>query len=319
MYYIAFDVSKKVLCGFDGEKELAFDNKKGLKSLKDYLRKKYKDLDNLVIIFEATGIYSNYLKEFCADNNLKVYIINPKRSSNFSKAIGNRSKTDKIDTKKTIYEYRKIIDPKDIKVPKIDKVAQRLSAYLTSYKFTQKKRVSISNHLEALEGNTYPPLELVALLKEELKRTKKAEEKIKAEIEEYIKKDSQLKEDYKRQMTIPGVGKVSAICLLTLFNKYKDTNQAQITALVGLDPTKRESGTSVKGKMKISKNGDRMIRGTLYFPLLSAIRFNKKIKALYDRLLANHKPKQVALIAAMRKLILISHAIYKNKTVYSAV
>ncbi|MEA2022279.1 MAG: transposase [Candidatus Caldatribacteriota bacterium] len=124
-------------------------------------QKKYKDLNDLVIIFEATGAYSNYLKEFCASYNLKVYIINPKRSSNFSKAIGNRSKTDKIDTKKTIYEYRKIIDPKNIKVPKIDKVAQTLSAYLTSYKFTVKKRVSISNHLEALKGNTYPPLELV--------------------------------------------------------------------------------------------------------------------------------------------------------------
>ena len=139
MYYIAFDVSKKVLSGFDGEKELAFDNKKSLKALKSYLKKKYKDLNNLVIIFEATGVYSNYLKEFCASHNLKVYIINPKRSSNFSKAIGNRSKTDKIDTKKTIYEYRKIIDPKNIKVPKIDKVAQTLSAYLTSYKFTVKK------------------------------------------------------------------------------------------------------------------------------------------------------------------------------------
>ena len=120
-------------------------------------------------------------------------------------------------------------------------------------------------------------------------------------------------------MTIPGVGKVSAICLLALFNKYKDTNQAQIIALVGLDPTKRESGTSVRGKMKISKNGDRMIRGTLYFPLLNAIRFNKKIKALYNRLLANNKPKKVALIAAMRKLIIIAHAIYRDKTVYSAV
>ena len=120
-------------------------------------------------------------------------------------------------------------------------------------------------------------------------------------------------------MTIPGVGKLSAICLLTLFNKYKDTNQAQIIAMVGLDPIKRESGTSVKGKMRISKNGDRMIRETLYFPLLSAIRCNKKIKALYDRLLANNKPKKVALIAAMRKLIIIAHEIYRDKTVYSAV
>jgi len=189
---------------------------------------------------------------------------------------------------------------------------------LTAINLREKKRVSISNHLEALECNTNSPPELVTLLKKEFKRTKETEEKIKAKVEEYIKKDSKLKEDYKKQMTIPGVGKLSAICLLALFNKYKDTNQAQIIALVGLDPIKRESGTSVKGKMRISKNGNRMIRETLYFPLLSAIRCNKKIKAPYDRFLANHKPKKVALIAAMRKLI-IAHAIYKDKTIYSTV
>lgn len=117
-------------------------------------------------------------------------------------------------------------------------------------------------------------------------------------------------------MTIPRIGKLSAICLLTLFNKYKDTNRAQITALVGLDPIKRESGTSVRGKMRISKNGDGMWREILHLPTLSAIRCNKKIKAIYDRLIANHKPKKVALIAAMRKLILTAHTMHKDKTVF---
>ncbi len=94
------------------------------------------------------------------------------------------------------------------------------------------------------------------------------------------------------------------------------TNRSQITALAGLDPIRKESGTSVNKRRKISKSGNKMFRKILYFPMLTAIRYNKKIKKFYDRLVENHKPKKLALIAAMRKMILIAHAIYKNKTVF---
>ena len=85
MYYIGIDVSKKDLSVFNG-KDLNFINKEGLKSFKKYLKKKYR-LSEIAIIFEPTGIYSFYLKEFCAENSIKAYMVNPKKSHNFTRVL----------------------------------------------------------------------------------------------------------------------------------------------------------------------------------------------------------------------------------------
>jgi len=309
MYYIGIDVSKKDLSVFDGKKDLKFINKEGLKSFKKYLKKKY-NLQEIAIIFEPTGIYSLYLKEFCAENSIKAYIVNPKKSHNFTRALGKRSKTDKIDAR-TLYKFHKLIDLKDIKVPKIDQQAKVLSSYLTSYEFALKQRISLSNHLESLRDKS-----LIALMKKDLKRAKKLEDKIFNDILEYVSKNQNLKEDYQRLLTISGVGDKTAIALLTLFKTYQGTNRAQITALVGLDSTKRESGTSVRGRAKISKNGKGIYRKIFYLPTICATVHNQKIRVFYQRLLAHHKIKKLAVIASMRKILLIAHAMYRDKTEY---
>ena len=105
---------------------------------------------DLVIIFEPTGVYSQYLKEFCAENRIKAYIVNPKQSHNFARSLGKRSKTDKIDVR-TLYNFHKLIDVKEIKVPEIDQQAKTLASYLVSYEFALKQRISLSHHLECLQ------------------------------------------------------------------------------------------------------------------------------------------------------------------------
>ncbi len=312
MYYIGIDVSKKDLSVFDGKKDWKFINKEGLKSFKKYLKKKV-NFSDLVIIFEPTGVYSLYLKEFCAENSIKAYIVNPKKSHNFTRALGRRSKTDKIDAR-VLYQFHKLIEAKDIKIPKIDQQAKTLASYLTSYEFALKQRVSLSNHLESLRDR-----ELITLIKKDLKRAKKLEDKIFNDILEYVSKNRNLKEDYQRLLTISGVGDKMAIALLTLFKTYQGTNRAQITALAGLDPVRRESGTSVKGKVKISKNGKGIYRKIFYLPTLCATVHNQKIRVFYQRLLAHHKIKKLAVIASMRKILLIAHAMYRDKTEYIAV
>jgi transposase len=155
-------------------------------------------------------------------------------------------------------------------------------------------------------------------MKKNLKRAKKLEDKIFNDIKEYLSKNQNLKEDYQRLSTIPGIGEKAAIALLTLFKTYPGTNRAQITALTGLDPVKRESGTSVKGKVKISKNGKGIYRNIFYLPTLCATIHNQKIRIFYQRLLTNHKTKKLAIIASMRKILLIAHALYRDKTEYVA-
>lgn len=313
MYYIGVDVSKKALSVFDGKSDLEFENQPGLKALKRYLKKRYRIFDNLSMIFEATGIYSEHLKAFCAGNKIKAFILNPKQSYNFARSLGKRSKTDKIDAR-TIYAYQKLIAKEKMQVPVINQEANLLSSYLTSYQFAQKQRVALSNHLESIQDKA-----LLKLLQQELKRTQRLEDKLLSDIKTYILDHPKLKEDFKRLLTISGIGEKTAFGLLALFNTYQGTNRAQITALVGLDPIQRESGTSVKGRPRISKNGNRHIRKMLYMPTLCAIKNNQKIAVFYQRLLAHHKPKKVAVIAAMRKLLLVAHAIYRNKTEYVAI
>jgi transposase len=312
MYYIGIDVSKKDLAVFDGKKDLKFINKEGLNAFKKYLKKRYKTFADLVIIFEPTGIYSFNLKEFCAENNIKAYIVNPKRSHNFARSLGIRPKTDKIDAR-ILYPFHRLIDSKDIEVPKIDQQAKTLSSYLVSYEFAVKQRVALSNHLESLRDKR-----LIALIKKESKRAKMLEDGIFNDIKEYIRQNQNLREDYERLLTISGVGEKTAISLLTLFKTYPGTNRAQITALVGLDPTRRESGTSVRGRVKISKNGKGIYRKVSYLPTICATVHNQKIKIFYQRLLAHHKPKKLAIIASMRKILLIAHAMYRDKTEYVA-
>ena len=310
MYYIGIDGSKKALSVFDGKTSLEFENKEGLRPFYRYLKKHFKQFDNLVLIFEATGIYSDNLREFCNIHKIKAYILNPQQSHNFAKSLGVRSKTDKIDAR-IIWRYQSLIPQERIQIPLIDQEAKMLASYLTSYQFIQGQRVSLSNHLERV---TNPPLR--KLLKVELKRKQQLEDKLLSDIKTYISKHPGLAKDFKRLMSISGIGDKLAFSLLFLFRHYQGTNRAQITALVGLDPIYKESGSSVKGKIKISKNGNRYIRKMLYLPTLCAIKNNKKISLFYQRLIDNHKPKKVAVIAAMRKLLLVAHAVYNNKTEY---
>lgn len=309
-HYIGIDVSKKVLNLFDGREDLVFENKEGLGSLKKYLKKRYPDFSNLVILFEATGIYSYHLKLLCAEHKIKAGIINPQASHNFAKSTGKRSKTDTIDAR-TIWTYHKLIQDKDIRIPQIDPLLITLSSYLASYQLALKQRLSLTNHLEGVKDK-----ELLRLLKKEQKRLEKLEQGLLMRMTAYITAETELNEDYQRLLAVPGIGQKSAISLLVLFRTYPDTNRNQITALIGLDPVQRQSGNSVKGKSRISKHGNQMMRKSLYMPTLVSLQYNDKIKTFYERLVANHKPKKVAVIAAMRKLLLIAHAIYKNKTVY---
>ena len=263
-----------------------------------------------MILFEATGIYSYHLKAFCADYDIKAYIINPQASHNFAKSLGTRSKTDTRDAR-TIWAYHRLLNDKDIHIPKVDPVLITLSSYLTSYRLTLKQRLALTNHLEGVKDKA-----LHHLLKKEQERLCKLEQELLLRIDAYIKQYPELNEDYQRLLCIPGVGRKTAISLLVLFRTYPATNRKQITALIGLDPVQRQSGTSVHGKSRISKHGNQMMRKSLYMPTLVSIQYNQKIKVFYDRLVSKHKPKKVAVIACMRKLLLIAHAIYKNKTVY---
>jgi len=275
------------------------------------LKKYYKkEIKNLVIIFEPTGSYSALLNRFCAEKNIYAFIINPRQSANFAKALDNRSKSDIIDAK-MLYKFHVMLSPSEITVPIINAVQEELSEMLTYFKFIQKERVSFSNHLEALDSKD-GSLAIVKKLKEEIKHLKDEEENMIILMKKAILSDQKMKQNFENITSIVGVGDRAGIALIHLFITYPEANRQEIVALCGLDAIENSSGTSVHRKSRISKQGSKIYRNMLFMPVLSAIQHNPYMKLFYDRLKENGKHSTVAQIAVMRKMILIAHSLFKN-------
>jgi len=318
MYSIGLDVSKSTLSVHIplGNLDIEIENSiKALKSLYSKLKKIYKkEMDKLVFVFEPTGNYSSILYRFCADKKIQIFIINPKQSHNFAKAISQRNKSDKVDAQ-MLSKAIMIAREEEIIIPTIDSSVEEIKAMMSYYKIKLKQRVQLSNHLEALSAKDTNST-LIKRLQKEIKALKKVEVEIIDEIYQIIVQNETLLKKYEAIISIDGIGKIVAIVLIHLFIRYPNANQRQITSLVGLDPIMRESGTSIKGKSRISKAGGKMYRGSLFMAAMVATKYNKKMKLFYNRLKENGKHTTVAQIAVMRKLVIIAHSLFKSGELY---
>jgi transposase len=316
--YIGIDVSKQSLELWDGTQEGEVPNEKGLKTLKKLLKKRYGGEWNQAVrfIYEPTGPYSNYLRVFASENELKVHEVNPKKSANFAKVLGNRSKTDVVDAK-MLYSFHLLLKESEFSIPKMDEIAEQLGAYLGSYEMIQKTRTMLSNHLQSLEYKSGVTRKLKDSLEKELGRLGAMEEQLEKEMEAVAEEHEETREDLGNLLSIKGIGVISAMSLLYLFRKYPGANRNEITALAGLDPVRRQSGSSLNGGRKISRAGDPMLRKVLYLACMNSIQHNECIQAFYKHLVTdNHKKPKVALVACMRKLLLIAHHLTVTKSTY---
>ena len=319
MYSIGLDVSKSSINIFISREELDLEienNSKALNSLYSKLKKIYKkEIDKVVFVFEPTGSYSELLHQFCASKNIQIFMINPKQARNFSKAIAQRNKSDVIDAR-VLAQAISIARKNAIRIPTINPIVEEIKELMSYYKLKVKQRVQLSNHLEALSVKNSNKT-LVKSIQKELKALKKQEETIIETINSIINKDEVLLKKYNAIVSIKGIGNIAAIVLLHLFIKYPNANQRQIVSLTGLDPVVRESGTSVRGRSKISKAGARIYRGTLFMAAIVATIHNKQMKSFYERLKEKGKHTTVAQIAVIRKLVIIAHSLYKNEEMYN--
>jgi len=176
--------------------------------------------------------------------------------------------------------------------------------------------MQIGNHLHALKRGKTVNAATVSFLEKEIKRLKEQEKQLAEEMEEKTKASESLREDFARITSIPCIKSMSAIVLLMMFRRYPETSRTEMTALLGLDPTSRTSGSSVRKKDRISKQGNHFARKILFMAALTASQNNDRMKVFYQRLLDNHKPPKLAIIAVMRKLALIAHQLYIKKEFY---
>jgi len=315
--YIGIDISKSSLqCYFSSQnEEITLENSaKGLCLLGRRCKAFRKRGIEPILIFEPTGSYSHALRHYCAKEKIACYIVNPRQSANFLKALGERNKSDRVDAKMLSKMYV-LAQEGEISTPQIDETHERLREYMSYYKLVQKERVRLNNHLEAARAKGADRF-LIQRLQNRVEAVKKEEKLILQKMLQIVQEDATLSKKLAAVMSFKGIGPVAGIFLLHLFLSYPDTNRKQIIALCGLDVVTKESGTSVRKKGRISKKGSRLYRGALFMAVMVAIKHNPHIKAFYERLKEKGKHTTVAQIAVMRKIVLITHALYKNETTY---
>jgi transposase len=149
-YFLGVDISKDILTVYDGKELRKFKNKRGLKEFKKFLKHKFKELKRVILIFEPTGAYSAFLREFCWLNRIKAVILNPRKVPYLLEVIGNRAKTDRLDAI-LLYKYKDIVREEEIRVPELNETVEKLSIYLSTYKMILKQKRALKNHLEFLE------------------------------------------------------------------------------------------------------------------------------------------------------------------------
>ena len=179
----------------------------------------------------------------------------------------------------------------------------------------RQQRITMQNHLEAAKAKENDNFVIKRLTKE-YKRLLSEEKEVLQSMLELVDNDAQLKTKFESITSFKGIGPTAGLALLHLFLSYPNANRKQITALCGLDVVVAESGTSLRRKGRISKKGSRMYRGILFMATMISIQHNPSMKAFYDRLKENGKHSTAAQIAVMRKIVLITHSLFKNESVY---
>ena len=318
--YIGIDVSKSTLQVFIPKNEIDVEVKnssEGLKKLLNKLKKQYKnDIADIVFVYESTGSYSTLLEDFCQRKKIKCFKVGSYQSSSFSKTIKNRNKTDKVDAR-MLSSMHILVKEGDVKVPFRDERAHEIRSLIKYYRSLVKEKTRLKNYLEAAVYNLEDSY-VLNKVKRKITLLKKEEDEIMDRVVKIIKANRDYLEAYENIMTIDGIGSKSAAVLLYFFLRYPDASRQHIVALCGLDPIRQESGTSLKKKAKISKQGITLVRGILFMPTLSAIENNSEMKHIFKRLVKRGKPSSLAQIAVMRKLILLAHSLYKSGQKYDS-
>jgi len=178
-----------------------------------------------------------------------------------------------------------------------------------------KQSTAIKNKLHSLISRGHTKSKMTRSLGRLLKQLQKEIKLLEAEMELLIKTNEP--ELFTTITSIPGIGKKTAILLIITTNGFKDFQSCkQISSFLGLAPNERSSGSSIRGRTRISKTGNPLVRNHLFLCSFTACQHNLQCKALYDRIVAKGKSKKLALIAVCNKLIKQAYGISKSGLPY---
>jgi transposase len=258
-------------------------------------------------VMEASGGYERDLARALRRAGFAVYVVDPKRVRHYAKAVGQLAKTDRIDAR-IIAEYgTTMLAAGRLALPRPDDPKRdRLSALLGA-------RAALIEHRDALQQQSHamPAGPARQALKDAHASMKLRIKQLERHIGALIAEHAAFAALARRLGTVPCLGPVAIAALIAWLPELGYAGRAQISALVGVAPVTDDSGDR-EGKRHIA-GGRKKLRKVLYMPVVAALRWNPVLAAYYKRLLARGKEPKVALMACMRKLLVIVTAMITNQ------
>jgi len=253
------------------------------------------------IVIESTGRYEAEFVTACAKANMPFSVVNPVHVKRFAGAIGRRAKTDKLDAA-LIAQFGEVIKPKlsSLKPENMQKMADIVRRRNQLIEMQTKEK----NRLQIMPKTVQPSIKAILVV------LKKHIEKMNDELAELIESCPDYSAKSELVQSMPGIGKISAAALISYLPELGLMNSKQVAALVGVAPMNKESGR-YKGK-QVTQGGRHQVRTVLFMAMMSAMQCNLKFKAFYERLVEAGKPKKVAIIACVRKMVVILNSMVRD-------
>ena len=263
-------------------------------------------------VMEATGYYHYQLAYHLLESGIKVSVENPLAVKRFIQMKLSKIKTDKSDSK-LICEYAKQVELKLWQGNSKDEIECLQIVRALSVYTKQSTMIKNKLHGEDVLGN--PSKLVVRSLKRSLSQIKKEIKTLEDKLLVLVKETHQ--DLLTRLQTIPGIGSKTAIMLVVLTGGFERfTSGSELCSYAGLTPLIRQSGSSVNGRGRISKIGNKKLRNLLFMCSFNACKYNKACRDLYERIVAKGKSKKLALIAVCNKLLKQAFAIAKSGLIY---
>jgi transposase len=271
------------------------------------LRRLASDLHDLApdqVVMEATGGLERRLAHALHHAGFNVAIVNPRQIRDFARAFNQLAKTDAIDAR-VIARFGQVVQPRPMEAPNAS--ALQLQVLVARRRQIIHGRVAEANRLARMDDPIVRGM-IQAVL--DLYDDQRAQ--VETHIAEIMRHDEAMKQRQDLLRSTPGVGPATAGVLIAELPELGRLNRQQIAKLVGLAPINRDSGL-MRGK-RTTGGGRVAVRNALYMATLVATKHNPAIRTFYQRLVANGRPKMVALVASMRKLLVILNIMIRQKS-----
>ena len=324
VHFVGVDVSKETLdysVIHQGEKILQFkseNSEKGIKSFLKELRKiKGLELNTTVVCMEDTGVYNNHLTEFLYSQSIAAWVQAAMHIQASSGVV--RGKNDAIDAYRIALYASK--NQSDVK---LWEPARKVIEHL-KHLYALRQRLLLSKQkltISSKEVSRFIDKDIVKEINKSTRKSISALEKDQIEVEKrmrsLIKDDQELDKMFKLITSITGIGELTAIKIIISTNEFKGINcPKKFACYAGVAPFEHSSGTSVRGRNRVSHKANKAVKKLLHLAALSAIVHDQQIREFYLKKVEKGKPKMLVINAVRNKLIQRVFACVRNNEMYS--